>query len=163
SEPSYMGAVRAGMLTFSPVRYEFLKNEVVVTKKIVAKITFKKVAQKIKAPVAAARSDSQDYNFYRSITLNKAAFPAFKKQTRTNYELVIADSSYNGALTDFVNFREENGLGVVVKYFSHPTVSDIRSYIQSQYASDDPPKHTLLIGSIDQLPSFRRGEFWQDF
>ena len=45
------------------------------------------------------------------------------------------------------------------------SAAEIKEIIRTEYASENPPGETLLVGSIDQIPSWRGSgdNTWSDF
>ena len=76
--------------------------------------------------------------------------------------LIVAHSSFRGALDNFIAWKKRQGFLVTVGYTNDPSVgtssTSIASYIKSFYtnATDDLPAPTylLLVGDHQQIPAF---------
>ncbi len=81
-------------------------------------------------------------------------------------DLVIAHQGYqnNQELQRLLTFKKMMGREVREYYVPKQTTSQITTIIKKEYQSASPPTHTLLVGSIDQIPSFPDDEAnWSDF
>jgi len=70
---------------------------------------------------------------------------------------IIAPSSYQTILADFIKWKKRKGFKVVVKTPSElgGTANSIKSYLQTQYNSGNPsPTFILLVGDVADVPTF---------
>jgi len=165
SPVSYIGPIRTSLLRVRPVRLTSDPKTVLVTQKLVVKIGFHSSKKKTKAPVSHLRLTQKQQTFYQELVLNANALPSFGRARQKDIDLLLVheDYKYELPLMQFLQFKAELGRETRVHYFSSPSKNELKSFIKSQYAAPAPPTHTLLIGSIDQLPSFRRNSFWSDY
>jgi hypothetical protein len=73
----------------------------------------------------------------------------------TKIDLVIADEALKEPLKRYVDFKKSHGRTVHEFYVKDKTTDDIKAIISAEYKSTTPPNDTMLVGSIDRIPSFR--------
>ena len=77
--------------------------------------------------------------------------------------IIVSDPAYQTALQPLVDWKTRKGFEVIQAYINDPVVGNtntsIKSFIQSFYdnasVNDPAPTYLLLVGDIDQVPSFQ--------
>lgn len=163
-ETSFLGPVRIAPLVFNPVRIFPNSKKFELIRKATIRVSFENdPAKQIQPPVNPLGLTSRHYKFFRSMVLNHGVFPRFARTDSIPTDLMIVHMDYLNDVRKLIEFKESQGRGVIVKPFTNPTHREVIEYIKTKYQSSTPPDHTLIIGNIDQIPSFRRGNFWSDY
>ena len=70
--------------------------------------------------------------------------------------LIICNSSFMNAMTDFVNWKKTRGINTTIVKASTAgsTYSAIKTYIQNQYNANNNLTHVLLVGDVAQIPGY---------
>jgi hypothetical protein len=166
SEASFIGPVQSAFLSYVPVHFEpKSQNNASIASKMVIRVDFVKTKHRSpKPPVNPQALTDKDFFMYRSLFLNKGFFATLTRQARKSAAtLIITPSIYQQALGPLVQFKESTGREVVIKVLDRPTTADVKSVIAAAYQSAMPPSHTVIVGSIDQIPSYRFNGFWTDY
>ena len=160
SEPIQMRGQRAVLVSFCPVSYNPVRDEIsIITKaKIRLKLNGSDIAktQKMKAKYRSLVYD----NILGSILINYGAYDLKDNPLPPppiNQVIIVGDDYYN-ALAPLVNWDIRKGYRtIVIKTSDIPGGVDtttIRQYIKSQYESENPPDFVLLVGDVDAVPTY---------
>ena len=71
--------------------------------------------------------------------------------------LIICYDAFIDAMNDFVTWKKTRGVNTTIVGTSTAgnTYTDIKNYIQSQYAINNNLTYVLLVGDAEQLPGYR--------
>ncbi len=150
-----------GRLTISPVQYDPSTHTIKLFKNIVFSIHYKnasfsetqQLAQKYYSPVFDNLLSKTLINIDRNSTKDQLT------QYPISY-LIISHRMFENTLQPFINWKTKEGYKVTVAYTDviGTTTTAIKNYISSVYNNATPgnpaPSYLLLVGDIDQIPSF---------
>lgn len=148
-------------LRISPVSYNPVTGEVQLITSMTVTLKYKGVDE-----AATRLLHERYYSPAFSVGNNViATMPAERKSVRNAaplHYLIVAHSSFRGALDDFVAWKKRQGFIVSVAYTGDATVgtssTSIANYIKGYYtnATDELPAPTylLLVGDHQQIPAF---------
>ena len=160
SVTSHAGPVRAALLTLSPVRTT-ADGGLVFSRRLTARIHF--VPAESPAPPVGSGVDDATARLLHAVFLNPAAAVAAISPSPRRRDLILAGPAYAEPIGLLVRFKRAQGREVDLRILARPTVDQVQGILREAYASSSPPSHTLLVGSIDEIPSFRRGSYWSDY
>lgn len=160
SEPIQMRGQRAVLVSFCPVSYNPVRDEIsIITKaKIRLKLNGSDIAktQKMKAKYRSLVYD----NILGSILINYGAYDLKDNPLPPppiNQVIIVGDDYYN-ALAPLVNWDIRKGYRtIVIKTSDIPGGADtshIRQYIKDQYDGENPPDFVLLVGDVAAIPAY---------
>lgn len=148
-------------LRISPISYNPVTGQVVIITHLTVTLTYKGGDE------ASTRRLHERYHSPAFAAGNNivAALPSDAKSVRDDaplHYLIVAHSSFRGALDDFVAWKKRQGFLVTVGYTDQPEVgtsaTSIAAYTKSFYtnATDELPAPTflLLVGDHQQIPAF---------
>lgn len=162
SGSSYAGAVKAALLTFSPVR--LTDDGARVARRVTARLRFVADRAEEAAPVSFVGIPRDAAAMYRALFLNAEALPPLAMDNPKRVDFVIAAAKYRDAFQELVTFKEQQGREVRVTYLDEkPSVDDVKRLIAAEYKKPSPPTHTILVGSIDDIPSYHKSDYWSDY
>ena len=148
-------------LTISPIAYNPVRREILIYDGITVHITYKnsdrKATIKLKQHETGLSPILPPY-----IPLQSKETKSLQHKAPLRY-LIVAHSSFRGALDDFISWKRRQGFITTVAYTDDAevgtTAESIAAYIKRQYteASNElpAPDYLLLVGDIQQIPSFR--------
>ena len=151
----------------SPVQYNPVTQKIRVYSQIDVEFTF--VNANMAQTQQLQKYVSPMFSLGKNMLLNEQANP-FKAEFATSpiKYMIIANSMFSGNadLEAFANWKRRLGYIVEIAYTSDPnvgtTTTSIKNYIQNKYdnptAADPAPSFLLLIGDVDQMPSFAGSE-----
>lgn len=148
-EPMIMRDLRLVQVRVCPVRVNPVTGRLVVTESISLRLNYADgEGVNEKRTTRPFRSEAFE-PLYRSAVLNYAELPA-APIVRGPY-LVITQDVYEAALAEFVEWKQQRGIEVVVTRLSDigssPSADDIKAYIQTAYDTwDSPPDYVMLVG-----------------
>ncbi len=159
-----MRGTTIGRLTLSPVSYNPVTNELLVTTAFRVQVSYTNVDSKKQSDVKA-----QYYSPAFSGAFSKmipAGTPGPQKDQIVTYPMtyvIVADPMFEEALQPFIEWKTKKGFNVIEAYTNNPQVGtttvSIKSYLNGLYqagtASNPVPSYILLVGDIDQIPSFQ--------
>lgn len=161
--PSFLGPVKSTLLTVTPILFDDGYRAADVIDTLIVRIDFVTARVHEKPVVSAGVSTEDDLRFYQSLFINKTGLFSLPRQKRLSYDLILSHQMYQESIQELLKSKVAQGRSAVVKYFSDPTASEIKTFIAAQYAQTNPPKHTLIVGSISQIPSFHTQGYWSDY
>ena len=148
------------LLRISPIRYNPATGEMQLISSITISLSYRN------ADVAAteemhSRYHSPDFAMGNG-TINSLPDNKSIRNAAPLHYLIVAHSSFRGALDNFVAWKKRQGFLVTVAYTGQPEVgtssTSIAAYIKSLYtnATDELPAPTylLLVGDHQQIPAF---------
>lgn len=149
SEAGMAAGQRLMLVEVRPVAYNSARQTLRVYPEIAIEVSFGGVAP---GTVQAALPSGLE-----RVVLNPSS-EAHPRDPGGNYLIVVANA-YAGGIADFVLAKEAQGQKVFT-YTAAPgaTASQIKAYIQTQYASpENRPDYVLLIGDTDTIPYWTGG------
>ena len=153
-----MRGVDLSRLTISPFSYNPVKNELKIITNLTVKISYDSTVDNLE------KYYSSDFNSLYKKCIN--FIPPSNKDVITTYPvkyIIVSDPAYQVALQPFIDWKTRKGFEVVEAYTSDPVVGNttlsIKSFIQNFYdnasINNPAPTYLLLVGDIDQVPSFQ--------
>jgi hypothetical protein len=155
-EESYAGPIRVVPLTLRPYRLHEKPGLVRKARKVWATVRFVPVAEPKRSAAAG------DYAVYANLTVNKVTGLVARSRP-LDLILVHEDFKNETSLLRWIQLKEEQGRDVRIRYFKPSSTSDVQSLIKNEYGGGERPTHTVLVGSLDKIPAFRKGSYWSDF
>jgi len=164
-----LGKMRSTSLArfeISPISYNPIKNQIEVIEELTIKVTIKNVN------IQNLEKDKESHYspYFQTLdkrVINSKAYLASNsnKSVANKYPIkyvIVADSMFKQSLQPFVRWKEKKGYKVIEAYMQDSAVgttkSSIKAYLQGLYQSgstnDPAPTFVLLVGDIDQLPSW---------
>lgn len=142
-----------------PIRYEGPKR-VRFSPHLKVKIAFVDDNSVSKGVVSSFQNSIAQY-----LVLNRGSIPKMKNQNSGKIELVISHSKYQSGLTRYLDFKKSLGREVREYYIEGKSNLEIKEILKHEYSLDNPPSSTLLVGNIDQIPSWKGSgdNRWSDF
>ena len=153
-----MRGVDLSRLTISPFSYNPIENELKVITNLTVRISYSNIVD------ISDKYYSPDFNSLYKKCINY--IPPSTKDIITTYPvkyIIVSDPAYQTALQPLVDWKTRKGFEVIQAYTNDPVVGNtntsIKSFIQSFYdnasVNDPAPTYLLLVGDIDQVPSFQ--------
>lgn len=136
-------------IRFWPFRYQASQNYLEWASEIQVEIQFVSEEKKQKPLVTAKTLSVAPY-----VTLNPEQSESQIQKGGEKIDLVIAHTSHRDTLKRYLDFKRSLGREVREVYVEKTTGPQVKEMIKNQYASEVPPTGTLLIGHIDQIPSW---------
>jgi len=158
-EESYAASDRVAVLRYWPVRYNTAQKNLRWTKSAKVTVKFIPTNRREVAPVKSRANSVASY-----IAINPAAVRPTNHVSKP-VDLIIAHESYREGLTRLIDFKKANGREVREYYVKDKTNTEIKDLIKEEYKKETAPTSTLLVGNIDQVPSWRGNgdNRWTDF
>lgn len=156
---SYGGAVKLATFQVFPAMFDAAKREVSLRKSFAIHISFLPVSltAKTSAPVGGG------FNVGAFVAINGNHFASTPGDSRV--DLIIASAVHTDVLKRYIDFKRNKGREVREYYVTGKTSAEIKAIIATEYQSPTPPTHTLLVGNIAQIPSWRGSadNSWTDY
>lgn len=164
-EISYAGPLKVALVKMRPVRVSSKAKTLRYSPEINFEIQFVPEKNPTSAPVNPTGLSKRSQKLFRSILRKEQRGDFLNTSTRADVELLIVSQSYDDdpTLAWFIQHKHSMGKQLQIEYVSSPSKEQIKAIIKKAYESKFAPNHTLFIGSIDQIPSFRRSSYWSDF
>ncbi|NBX92995.1 MAG: hypothetical protein EBQ85_07180 [Proteobacteria bacterium] len=159
-EEGFAVSDRLARIRVWPFRYEPLKRKLAWAPDIEVTVSFEIDREKT-LPVVTDKKNS--LAFY--LVLNNKGLALPKADNGGGIDLVIAHTSHRAALVRLIDFKKSLGREVREYYVEGKTNQQIKDIILKEYQGAQAPSSTLLVGNIDQLPSWRGSSDnrWTDF
>ncbi len=156
-KPTYAGPLLVVPLTLRPVRLSRTRGYVRRVKRLFARVRFEKVSS---APSRVSVS-SESHEVYGHLTLNRAPWLV---AGRAPVDLMIVHPDFQNELSliRWIQLKEELGREVRIRYLAPADTKAVHDLLKTEYAASKPT-HTVFVGSIDKIPSFKKGSYWSDF
>lgn len=148
-------------LTVSPVKYNPVKNKLLVYNDIDLEISFPGADMALTHEVKA-KTYSPYFDFIGQSLLNQGVsrdYPDHPDMTRYPIKyVIIADRMFDGYLGDFIEWKTRKGFHVVLAFTDEigTTAAAIKDYIHGLYdnatAEDPAPSFVLFVGDTPQIP-----------
>ncbi|MCL1850078.1 MAG: C25 family cysteine peptidase [Bacteroidetes bacterium] len=161
-ETGVMRNVNLGELYVSPVQYNPVTQEIKVYKSIDVEIVFKKV-ELVKTQIIRDLHSSPLFHLSNIINPMQSGKAEFSN-TPIKY-LIVAHEMFRGKLDNFTVWKKRKGFLVEVVYTDEDSVGTttaaIAAFIKSRYDNATPenpaPTFVLLVGDVQQIPTFNYG------
>ena len=146
-------------LQFSPVKYNPVSKKLIVCRHAVVTIYYRN---------ADEEASMNLFNRYYSPHFASGAlainnlYPKSVANAAPIRYLIVAHSSFNGQLNNFIEWKRRKGFITDIVYTGSTnigtTTTSIASYIQDQYTNATPsnpaPTYLLIVGDHEQVPAF---------
>ena len=150
-------------LTVAPVKYNPVKNKILVYNDILLEISFPGADMALTNDIKS-KTYSPYFDFIGQSLLNQGVsrdYPDHPDLTRYPIKyVIISDRMFDGYLGDFIEWKTRKGFQVELAYTDEigTTTAAIRSFIHGLYnnaTADDPaPSFILFVGDTQQIPGF---------
>jgi len=158
-----MRGLRLARLALSPFSYNPVAGTLRVYYDIEISISFKN-ADILKTEELKQLNSSPYFSFSEKHIFNYKPVNVTKENI-TTYPVkyvIVSPVAYQATLQPFVEWKTKKGFQVIEAYTNDPLVGttnvSIKNYLKNLYnagtPSDPPPSYILLVGDIDQVPSF---------
>ena len=114
-------------------------------------------------PVIRASHDRESYSIYKSLVLNPGGLAKPSSKGAKKIHLILTHEKYTAGLERLLQFKKTLGHEVRLETLNQPDTAVVKALIKKNYQSAEPPTDTLIVGSIDDIPSFRSSGFWSDY
>lgn len=143
-----------------PIRYQAARNILSFTPQIKIKISFVEDKTIVKGPISNHKSSVASY-----VVVNKKSIPAHKKTNSGQVDLILSHAKYQMALVRYLDFKKAQGREVREYFVEGKSNREVLEIIKHEYSLETPPSSTLIVGNIDQIPSWRGSgdNRWTDF
>ncbi|NBV49964.1 hypothetical protein EBR78_01945 [bacterium] len=148
-EVGFAASDKLARIRFWPFRYQGSRNHLEWAQEIDVEIQFDSVKKQQKPVVSAKSLSIASY-----VALNSETFGKPISKVGEKVDLVIAHSSHRDTLKRYLDYKRSLGREVREVYVEKTTGLQVKEIIKSQYGSTTPPTGTLLVGHIDQIPSW---------
>lgn len=149
-------------LYLSPVQYNPVTRQLKIFRNLEVEITFENADFPATYELKNLHSSLSFPGAHPQILNSR---PEYRDQLpdRAIRYLIVANGMFRGELDEFIAWKKRKGFIVDVAYTDDPQVGNtnvsIQSYIRSYYDNatmDNPaPTYVLLVGDVEQLPSFQ--------
>jgi len=151
---------RVAQLRFWPLKYSGPANKLAWAQEIDVEVKFVPDDQKAAPLVTSTALSLSKYWAVNADTSKDSSSDDLQK-----VDLIIAHSSHRETLARYIEFKRSLGREVREFYVENKTNKQIHEIIKQQYQLSAPPTGTLLVGNIDQIPSWGGSgdNRWTDF
>ena len=153
-EESFFGHQRVAVLKFHPLRYDAVHGTLELRRQVRISVQFTADGAVDLAPMA-----DTDLRLVASLVMNPDN--ADRPLVRIVRDLLIANEGYRDALKPLVDYKKAHGRDVTEVYYGRTTTTEVMQRIRDEYRTN-APQTTMLVGSIDQIPSWRTDGIWTD-
>ncbi len=155
------GALPLVRLDLNPVR-RASDDEILVTRRVRFEVRYVPL-EATEDGFRAAFLSMEDRRFFTSLVMNPEQVPSADRGDR-RVDLILSPAKYAKGIERLIKFKEAHGREVrlrIVEKSSNTT--KVKALIAREYQSALPPHHTLIVGSIDDVASFKRDDYWTDY
>lgn len=160
-EAGIMRSVRLGRVILNPIQYNPVENKLRILNNLKVEIQFVG-SNKTKTLLLKAKYANRLFdNVIESYTQRSAIQTQTANSDIITY-VIVADRMFESTLSLFITYKRSLGYKVIVGYTDSPdvgsTTASIKAYLENLYnnpaAGYSPPLYVLLVGDIQQIPSF---------
>lgn len=161
-EQSYAGREKIAIIRFYPVKYDSMREELQITTFAKVRFFFKPT---LSLSVDEAPVSGNGPSILGGILLNHEQATNTAASYAAKTDLIIAHESLRSALARLIEFKKQRGRLVREHYVTGKSAAEIKTLIAGEYKNGSPPTHTMLVGNIDMIPSFRgtADNTWTDY
>ena len=167
-EVGMMRNVNLGTLYVSPVQYNPVTNEIKIYKAIDVEILFKKT-ELIKTQIIRELHKSPLFRPSNIINPMKSSKSEFSNVT-IKY-LIVAHAMFRGELDELMAWKRRKGFLVEIGYTDDANVGTtttsiaefIKSYYDNATLENPAPTFVLLVGDVQQIPTFTRSMYGEQY
>lgn len=158
TEIGYGASDKFARIKFWPFQYQPTKQQLLWVPEILVTVSFESLSEKDTPLILSPNHSLASY-----LALNSLQQKAFKK--RNPVDLIISHPSYQSVLSRYIDFKKILGREVRVYFLEKKTNDEIKSLIRKEFSESVIPSSVLLIGNIDQIPSWKGSSDnrWTDF
>ena len=151
-----MRSTKLGRIEISPIQYNPVKNTLRILNNLVIEVRF--VNSNIKKTKLLKEKYGNaviDQNINNNLLNNLNALKASVSQSPIHM-VIISDRMFQNQLAPFIAWKIKKGFKITVGYTDvvGTTTTAIKSYLQNIYNSTEPMNYVLLVGDVQQIPSF---------
>lgn len=150
---------RLARLQFSPVRYNPVSRQLIVCRRATVTVTYRG------ADIEGTKQMFARYHtpaFASGTMVINSIYPKSVSTTAPVRYLIVANPMFRGQLDEFITWKRRKGFLTDIIYTDDPVVGNtsatIADYIKKQYrdasVENPAPTYLLLVGDVEQLPSF---------
>jgi hypothetical protein len=158
TETGFGASDKFARIKFWPFQYHPTKRQLFWAPEILVTVSFESEIEKDLPTVLNPNQSLAPY-----LALN----PPQRKLTRSRnpVDLVISHPTYQSILSRYIDFKKLLGRDSRVYFVEKKTAEEIKNMIRKEYAEEIPPSSVLLVGNIDQIPSWKGSSDnrWTDF
>ena len=158
-EPFIVRDLRGMTIQFNPMQYNPAENKLRIYKKIVIEVYTdfsKNVVNPFVRQQPLTKVSSEFTEIYRTLFMNYGMdnnrYDSIPEPGRL---LVIYASQYSGAITNWIQWKQERGLTVLTAEYPTATgsgASAVKTYIQNLYNSAGSVTYIVLVGEAAEIP-----------
>ena len=151
-----MRSTRIGRIEIQPIQYNPVQNTLRILNNLVIEVRF------VNSDVEKTRLLKEKYGnsiIDKSINnnlLNNLKGVASSFSQSPIHMVIVSDRMFQTQLTPFIDWKIKKGFKITVAYTDviGTTTTAIKSYLQNIYNSTEPMNYVLLVGDVQQIPSF---------
>ena len=153
SDPVIMRDLRMARVTINPFRYNPVRQELEVVRKMRVTVNFNDSIQAVNPKTNRRERISASFvDMYRSIAENFDDLEMDEVVERGGYIFVVPNATIETLIDTLVKWKKEKGfpVDVVSTQVIGSSITNIRSYISDAYYNwEIPPEFVVLVGDID--------------
>jgi len=159
-EVGHVASDRLVRIRLWPFKYEAALRKLSFVPHLKVKLSFVEEKNSAQGVLSNHRNSVVQY-----LVANRKSIPLYKQSDSGKVDLVISHTQYQNALGRYLDFKRAQGREVREVYLEGKSNLEIREILKSAYSLENPPSSTLLVGNIDQIPSWRGSgdNRWTDF
>lgn len=149
-------ATRIGRIEIAPIQYNPVQNTLRILNNLVMEIRFVKSNEKKTILLKEKYGNSIiDKNVNNTILNNLNRSTSTVSQAPIHM-VIVSDRMFQSQLAPFIAWKIKKGFKITVAYTDviGTTNTAIKSYLQSIYNGTEPMNYVLLVGDVQQIPSF---------
>ena len=158
-------SVRLGRIEIRPIQYNPVQNKLRILNNLKIQIVFSgrnyPKTEEMKTKYSNPTFDNLMENFVPNLTRQQQS-----RGVNETY-VIVSDRKYQSTLAPFITHKQQLGYNMIVGYTDDSnvgtTTTSIKNYLQGLYNNPPrgyaPPLYVLLVGDIEEIPSFLKSGF----
>ncbi len=160
----YIGILRSarvGRIEIRPIQYNPVQNNLKILNNLKIEVQFTGANYAETEMMKAKYSNTLFDNTLKSELPNYINYSKTRSTSERSTYVIISDRMFATTLQPFIDWKKQLGYNVIVGYTDMigKTTTEIKSYLTNLYNNPpsgfDVPLFVLLVGDIEQIPSFR--------
>ena len=151
-----MRSTKVGRIEISPIQYNPVQNTLRILNNLVIEVRFVNAnVDKTRLLKEKYGSSVIDKNVNNNLLNNLNLLKSNVSQSPIHM-VIVSDRMFQSQLAPFVAWKIKKGFKVTVAYSDviGTTTTAIKAYLQNIYNSTEPMNYVLLVGDVQQIPSF---------